>query len=290
MKHNSSTKVLLRLISSGVVLAMLFSFAACSKKDETPEDTTVPAAAEQSLPAGAEDLGDTSLTGWRMEADAWSSSNGATVTFTATPKSYTDGQSVVFTALLDEIVVDEAECTWDGTEFTASLDLEAADGYAYRCTITAAGGDTEVIPLSGPDNLIYDSLVYMKNSLTAYCNLFVADWSENSGKLDITSGYVQVQLPQIQPKSSAVGYESAQLVLSLNGEQVEAQSITLPKGEGMGSYESALTSVSFQMPAMQDDYQLDLKLTVTLSDGQVISADGCSWYFNSGKLNMASVG
>jgi hypothetical protein len=64
-------------------------------------------------------------------------------------------------------------------------------------------------------------------------------------------------------------------------------SITLPKGEGEGSYEMAVTDLSFEMPKMADDHQLDLWLEVTLSDGQTLSTCGGSWYYSNGDLVLA---
>ena len=40
------------------------------------------------------------------------------------------------------------------------------------------------------------------------------------------------------------------------------------------------------MPAMEDDYQLEVSLVVTLSDGQTITSSGGSWYYNGGEMLM----
>ena len=77
-------------------------------------------------------------------------------------------------------------------------------------------------------------------------------------------------------------------MFSLNGETVESKDIDLPQGEGQGSHETSLSSISFTMPQMDDEYQLDLTLVVTLSDGQELTANGGSWFYNNGELNMAA--
>ena len=74
----------------------------------------------------------------------------------------------------------------------------------------------------------------------------------------------------------------------LNGETVETQDIELPKGEGQGSYETSLSSISFTMPQMEDDYQLDLMLVVTLTNGEELNANGGSWFYNNNELKMAA--
>ena len=75
-------------------------------------------------------------------------------------------------------------------------------------------------------------------------------------------------------------------MLRLNGEAVEKQALDIPEGEGQGSYELVLSGISFPMPEMEDDYQLELILEVNLSDGQVLTASGGSWYYTGGEMIM----
>lgn len=223
---------------------------------------------------------------WKLTAAAWVDHNGATVSFIGEPKAYVDGQTAQLVVRFNGTEMAVQDCAWDGTSYTASVDLEAADGYSYGCVFTAPDGTQDSVVLSSPDNPTFDSLVYMQSSLTAYCNLFVADYEVKDGKMNITSGYVQVQLPQITASGSAVEFDSAELVFLLNGDVLETQKLDLPQGEGAGSYETAMTSISFNMPEMKDDYQLDLNVNVKLSDGSTITANGGSWFYNNGKLNM----
>ena len=95
-------------------------------------------------------------------------------------------------------------------------------------------------------------------------------------------------LPQLTTAGAAVDFQGAQLVFTLNGETVETKDIDLPQGEGQGSYESSLSNISFKMPQMDDDYQLDLLLVVTLTDGTELTANGGSWFYNNGELKMAA--
>ena len=39
---------------------------------------------------------------------------------------------------------------------------------------------------------------------------------------------------------------------------------------------------------MDDDYQLDLTLVVTLTNGEELTANGGSWFYNNGELKMAA--
>lgn len=292
MKRTRLFSTVLWVLLFSMVIVMALSFAGCGAKDkDTPAATQGTEAAQpnevpDTTAAQPEELVLTGLKNWELSAIAWIDSNGASVTFTGEPNAHEDGQTAQFLVQFNGEEMANQDCTWDGSKYTATVDLEAADGYSYTCILTAADGTMEQIALSSPDNPTFDTLVYMQSSLTAYCNLFVADYELKDEKMNITSGYVQVQLPQISADGSKVAFEGAELVVQLNGETVETLKIDLPQGEGAGSYESALTSVSFKMPEMKDDYQLDLNLVVKLSDGSTITANGGSWFYNNGKLNM----
>lgn len=274
-----------------LVCVLLSALAGCAKS-ESDEVAALKAENESLkseiavLNARLAELESAGFKTWKLSAVAWSDSNGATVTFTGEPRTYEDGMSASISVRLEGEEIENVPCSWDGSMFKALIELEAADGYSYTCTLVGSDSAREQILLSSPDMPIYDTLVYMKSNLNAYCNLFVADWEEADEKLNITSGFVQVQLPQITPDGSTVSYTKSQLIFQLNGNTIETQSLELPAGEGSGSYETALTSVSFNMPKMDEDYQLDLLLSVTLSTGEVITASGGSWYYNNGQLSM----
>lgn len=274
-----------------VCSVLMLALAGCGKEKDDKVTTLESENAQlqeelDSANAQLDQLEKAGLKTWDLSAIAWIDANGATVTFTGEPNAHEDGQTAQLLVRFNGEEMASQDCTWDGSKYTAVVDLEAADGYSYTCVLTAADGTMEQIVLSSPDNPTVDTLVYMQSSLTAYCNLFVADYEVKDEKMNITSGYVQVQLPQISADGSKVTFEGAELVFLLNGETLETQKIDLPQGEGAGSYESALTSVSFTMPEMKDDYQLDLNLNVKLSGGSTITANGGSWFYNNGKLNM----
>lgn len=282
------------LISAAVLVCLAASIlSGCSGKAAEPETVAPTEAATETAPiaatnpvgvlANVESKG--ALESWELTPAVWSSSNGATVTFTGHPRAYEEGQSGSFVVRLNGEMVENAMCTWDGSYYTASVDLEAADGYEYEFVLFSPQGSAENYTLSDA----YDSLVYMKRSLDTYCNLFISDFKEENGQFVVTAGYASVQLPQLTTAGASVGFQKAQLVFMLNGEECETKDIDLPQGEGQGSYESSLSNISFKMPQMEDDYQLDLMLVVTLSDGtQLPASNGGSWFYNSNELKMAA--
>ena len=227
-----------------------------------------------------------SLKDWSLDAEAWADGNGATVTFTATPDNYVDGMKAALSVRMGDLEAESTNCVWDGTAFTGSVELGAADGYGYYCVLTNLDGSQEEAELNSPANTTDELLVNLGSSLTAYTNLVVEDWESTDSALNIKSGYIQAQLPRLSFNGAASGVSKTELVLHLNGEEIDRQEVALTAGEGEGSFETAVSGSTFSMPAMQDDYQLDLWVEVTLTSGNVISAVGGSWYYNSGDLQL----
>lgn len=285
MSNRKKSALIARVLALCLAAAVL---SGCSKSPATNQVTTDPTQPVQTTPAASGSLAqletEGSLQSWELNASVWSSSNGATVTLNAQPRTYEKGQGASFVVRLEGKEVENVSCTWNGSYYTASVDLEAADGYEYECVLFPPQGVGEHYTLSDA----YDSLVYMKRSLDAYCNLYISDFKDDNGKFTVTAGWASVQLPQLTTAGTEIGFQKAQLVFSLNGETVETQDVTLPQGEGKGSYESSLSNISFTMPKMDDDYQLDLTLVVTLTNGEELTANGGSWFYNNGELKMAA--
>ena len=137
------------------------------------------------------------------------------------------------------------------------------------------------------DNPVYDACVYLETSLNAYCTMYVGNWEQEDQTLTLKGVTIQVQLPRIS-RSGEVDYSSSELVLKLNGEEIQRQSIDLPEGEAKGSYELMKDDISFDMPKMEDDFALDLVLEVKLTDGNTMSYTSGSWYYNDGELFMVA--
>ena len=289
MSNRKKSRLIARVL---VVCLAAAALSGCSKKphnDQVPSEPTQSVQAAQPTQADASGSfahveTEGSLQSWELNAAVWSSSNGATITLNAQPRAYEKGQGASFVIRLEGKEVENVSCDWNGSFYTASVDLEAADGYEYECVLFPPQGTSEHYTLSDA----YDSLVYMKRSLDAYCNLYISDFKDADGKFTVTAGFASVQLPQLTSGGAEVGFSKAQLIFSLNGETLETQDITLPQGEGQGSYESSLSNISFTMPQMDDDYQLDLTLVVTLSTGEELTANGGSWFYNNGELKMAA--
>lgn len=117
-----------------------------------------------------------------------------------------------------------------------------------------------------------------------YCNLILDDFTAGDVHLILDSVYAQVQLPQ--STGAPLSIRRAELVLTLGENEVYQQDITLVPGESEGGYELTLTNVQLPLPELEADQQLDLKLEVTLSDGQHLRSDSASWYAEDGVLYL----
>ena len=292
-----------KLISTALLMVMILSLVllsvGCGAKNPAAADDSAAliASLEQenaALKAQLDELSaqlnrtkqKASLQDWSMDAKAWSDSNGATVTFTASPIAYVEGQKAALSVRMGDLEAESTNCIWDGTVYTGSVELAAADGYSYFCVLTSADGSQQELELNSPENITNETLVNLGSNLSAYANLVVEDWAATTSSLTIKSGYVQVQMPRLTFNNMNANVSSAALVLKLNNEEVSRQAITLEAGEGTNSFEAALSGNTFTMPTLEDDYQLDLWLEVSLNTGNTVSVSGGSWYNSDGQLQL----
>ena len=272
-------KNFLTVIALIAVLALVF--AGCGSK-EAAETTAAESAAVEST--AAEALGLTDVT---MSTTTWSSPNGATVNLTATPNRYENGQTAAFVVRLEGEEVANAACQWNGSAYTASAELNAANDLCYYVLLTSADGTVTEVPVNTPAQPVDEALINLESSLNSYCNLMVEDSTFADGKLTITAGSVTVQAPKITDDNKAITVSEAVLSLTFNGEEVASEKLTLAETETVGAYELSLTDVSFQVPEMENDQQLTLNLNVKLSNDQSLSAAGGIFYYNDGELLTA---
>lgn len=225
------------------------------------------------------------LQSWTLDANPWPDSTGADVVLTATPSAYQAGVTATFLVMLDGKEAASVPCHWDGTVFTATAALSAADGYSYFCLFSSPGGSQQ-LALTGPDAPDAGGPVYLQSSLSAYCNLVVNDWIENPGKLVLTDAYAQVQLPRICAAGD-VEIRTAEIVLKHNGADSLRIPIKLFPSEVEGSLDQTITDLQISMPELETDDTLELYLEVVLTDGRRLSAFGVSWNMEDGKLTSA---
>lgn len=226
------------------------------------------------------------LQSWTVDVQPWADSTGADVTLSAIPSSYQSGISAAFLVTRSGEQVASVPCFWDGTTFTATASLGAADGYSYYCLLTSPSG-TQKLPLITPDSPDAGIPVYLQSSLSAYCNLVANDWIENPGSsLVLTDAYAQVQLPRIST-AGTVEIARAEIVLRLNGAESARIPIQLSPSEVECSFELVISNLQIPMPELTDSDSLELSLEVSLTDGRNLRAVGVTWQLQNGKLTSA---
>ena len=174
-----------------LVAVFAFALAGCGSKDKEPTANTAASVPEMS--AGQE----LTLTSSTLTAATWSSPNGATVNLTATPNGYAEGQSAAFIVRLEGEEAANVPCEWNGSAYTASADLNAADGYCYYVLLTAADGTQTEVAINTPTAPTDDALINLESALNSYCNMTVASATQDGSTLTITGGSVEVQAPRI---------------------------------------------------------------------------------------------
>lgn len=229
-----------------------------------------------------------SLASWELTAAAWTDSTGADVTLTAVPAEYLPGMGATLMVMHGEKQAASVACVWNGTEFSGTVSLNAADGYSYYCLLSGPNG-TQQLTLMDPESEDAGVPVYLQSALSSYCNLVVNDWSlrNNDATLSLNKAYAQVQLPQIQSRELTI--TSQELVLRLNGQKADAVSIKLAPSEVAGSHEMEIRELQLPLPELTDGDLLELYLEITLSDGRHLRAFGISWHLEGGQL-VSSVG
>ena len=261
-----------------VILVLALALTACGKEaaPETTAAATIPAETAPTVQAQPLTLIDYALT-----ASTWSSPNGATIHLSATPSTYAEGQKADFVVRLESDNVASIPCDWDGTVYTASADLNAANGYCYYVILTTADGTSTEVAVNTPNEPVNEAFINMEAALASYCSITLEDSTFDSSKLTLSAGDVQVQVPTITNDGEVISCQEATLVLSYNGTELSRQTLELAQTETAGLYEAALSGITFSIPDMEEEQKVELVLNVTLTNGHVLSAYGGNWIYNS---------
>lgn len=278
-----------KFVCALLALAVVLSFAACGKK-ETPASTEAaekPAAA-QTAPSAESSARTLGLTESSLSVTTWSSPNGATVNLTAVPSEHDKDDSALFVVRLNGANIASVPCEWKNDAYAASAELNGADGYGYYITITGKDGSFAEIPVNTPEEPVDETLINLASSLASFCSLTLNDAQLEGDNLTILSGYALVQTPRITGDGENVACAQANLVLTLDGEEIASAALIMAPGEAERSYDASITDMSFTIPAdIAEGQRLVLRLDAALTDGQTLTAQGGSWTVENGSFANA---
>lgn len=272
-------KTILVLVALMAVFALMLTGCGKEKAEETPAPTAAEVLPTESIPLG--------LASWELTTSTWSSPNGATVHLSAVPNAHSKDQYAVFSVRLEGDDVENIPCEWNGKSYTASAELNAADGYCYYVVLTTTAGEQVEVAINTPAATTNEALINMETALNTYCHLLVESSDADAEKLTITAGTVQIQLPQITNNGEAVTCTNAALILNFNGQETDRKELALGEPNASGLYELSIADNRFDIPSMEDDQQLTLCLEVTLSNGQILTDANGTWSFIDGQLVSA---
>ena len=133
-----------------------------------------------------------------------------------------------------------------------------------------------------------NTLAAINNSISseAYCHLFVSDWEGDLPTLTLRNAVAQVTVTT--SGNSELLVQSAQLVLRQDIREVSRLPVSLVAGDSNTSFEADLENVSFDLPQLEENGQVDLWLEVVLSDGQILLSPACGWYRSGTQLFMVA--
>ena len=184
------------------------------------------------------------------------------------------------------ILVINKPCAWDEAAgvYTASADLNAADGYCYYMILTAADGTASEVAVNTPTDPVNAAYIDMASALQSYCSIVVEESAFDSSTLTLTAGKVQVQVPSITNEGETISCQEASVVLTHNGQELGKQALTLSETDAENQFEADLADITFSVPELENEEKLELMLTVTLTNGQTLSAYGGNWVCNTDEL------
>lgn len=131
--------------------------------------------------------------------------------------------------------------------------------------------------LSVLNQALQTQLNIQNNSLDGeyYCELIVDDWSQKNGTLTVEA-FAQASLP-------AGSTPSARIELWRGSTVMESIPVTLNAGQTVGIFE-AESSLSFHIPAIEAEEELELWLIVECGELNDLFTCGAGWYLEGNEL------
>lgn len=114
------------------------------------------------------------------------------------------------------------------------------------------------------------------------CTLLIRDWSLSGNILDISSLYVDVQLPE------NVTCQESYLAIYRMDELLDRNALELTAGEAANVWTLDGSYTGIVLPELAQDDELSLWLELTFADGTSVQQCGAQWYLENGQLLLVA--
>ncbi len=138
------------------------------------------------------DAGGLGLSEYRFEIYPWPGSTGCVAELYAVPTLFSQDMAALFQVECDGEVTDRVMCDWDGHTLTASVRLEARDGYILRLILTEP--DQEPVELLLSDPLAQNPATHSEFGAVG---LEIGSWSYENQTLTLENVHITAALPRI---------------------------------------------------------------------------------------------
>ena len=165
--------------------------------------------------------GEQLLSEYALEAVAWADMTGATVRFTAIPKRTGAGEQAWLSVRRNGEEVANAMCVMDGSAYTATVDLPAADGYTYYFLAVQTGGDSSQQKLTQVDAACEDLLRALNGTVFYDLTGWHYSYKEDTFGAELL---VTPSDPLLFREGVDAAWSRIDLVVLLNGVEIERKS------------------------------------------------------------------
>ena len=203
----------------------------------------------------------------------------ARVLFSATPKTWSPGQTASLSVLRNGEKVAEAPCTIDGAVCTASVDLPLEDGYEYHFVTTDAEGNQKFQYL---DN---GNCNYLKSDTSLLVESWIVpDAAYRRNTLHILGLELAVSQPLLSENNEAATWTKLDYVISVNGQEVCRESFLDGDLAEATDFSFSESDIPISGVSLEKGDEVTMTVDVALSNGMGESLTVATWTYQNGSL------
>ena len=204
----------------------------------------------------------------------------ARVLFSATPKTWSPGQTASLSVLRGGEKVAEAPCTIDGAVCTATVDLPLEDGYEYHFVTTDADGNQKFQYLEN------GNCNYLKSDTSLLVESWIVpDAAYRRNTLHILGLEIAISQPLLSENNKAAAWTKLDYVISINGQEVCRKSFLDPDLVESTDFSISESSIAFTDITLEKGDEVTMTVDVALSNGMGETLTVGNWSYQYGSLN-----